>query len=127
MGVMFAGLLLVSSSPFDANPDQDESKAAVFGVLASNLLFAVVTFLKGKPFLGTIAVFVSPVGWVAAIRLAKPASPWARWFYDPSRGRRPGWRTRKLRRSQRRFQRSRLERFERWFLDLIGGRAAVEP
>jgi lysyl-tRNA synthetase class 2 len=122
LGVMLAGLLLVSSSPFDSESAVDESKTAFFVAVSTNVFFAVATFLKGKPFLGTLAVFVSVVGWVAALRLAKPTSPWARWFYDPGAGRWPERRARKLARSTRRFERSRFERFHRWFVDLVGGK-----
>jgi hypothetical protein len=41
--------------------------------------FALITFLKGKTMLGVVAMFVPVVGVVAAIGLAKPTSPWARW------------------------------------------------
>jgi hypothetical protein len=73
--------------------------------------------------LGGVIAFVSFVGWVAAIRLAKPTSPWARWLYDPAAGPRPEGRARKLARSERRFERSRFERFHRWFVQLVGGKA----
>jgi lysyl-tRNA synthetase class 2 len=123
MGVMVAGLLLVSSSPFDPGSSRtDDSKTAFFATIAANLVFATVSFLKAKPFLGITALFFSPVGWVAAVRLAKPSSPWAHWFYDPARGRSPDRRARKLARSRKRFSHSRLERFQRWFTDLIGGK-----
>jgi hypothetical protein len=124
MGVMVAGLLLVASSPFDeagAN-DHEASKAAFFTTAAMNAFFALITYMKGKLFLGTLALFVSPVGWITAVRLARPQSPWARWFYDPGRGRRTQSRVRKLERSRRRSERSHFERFAHWFIDLIGGK-----
>jgi hypothetical protein len=128
MGVMAAGLLLVSSSPFDPGSSRtDDSKAAFFATIATNVVFATVSFLKGKPFLGIIALFVPPVGWVAAARLAKPTSPWAHWFYDPTRGKARDRRARKLARSFRRFSQSRLGRFEGWFMDIIGGKPLERP
>jgi hypothetical protein len=30
-------------------------------------------------------LFVAPVTWVAAVRLARPTSPWARWFYSEAK------------------------------------------
>jgi hypothetical protein len=125
MGVMLAGLLLVSSSPFDPESSPDESKTAFFVAISTNVFFAVVAFLKGKPFAGTLAVFVFFVGWIAALRLAKPTSPWARWFYNPAAGRRPQRRSHKLARSERRFERSSFERFNRWFVDVVGGKAGT--
>ena len=126
MGVALAGLFLVSSAPFDANArDPKDSKTVFFALLAFNVLFAIITFLKKKPILGVIAIFVPrPVGWFAGVRLAKPGSPWAHMFYDPDRGRasRRVKRERKLKRSRRRFEEGRLGRFERWFSDLVGGK-----
>jgi hypothetical protein len=124
MGVALAGLFLISSAPFDANNrDPSDPKAGFFAFLACNVVFAIVTFLKKKPFLGIFAIFIAPIGWVAAVRLAKPGAPWAHWFYDPNRGRssRRAKRQRKLDRSERRFAFGRLGRFERWFSDLVGG------
>jgi lysyl-tRNA synthetase class 2 len=124
MGVALAGLFLVTSAPFDANNRHpDDPKAGFFAFLACNVVFAIITFLKKKLILGVLAIFVPPVGWFAAVRLAKPGSPWAHWFYDPERGRatRRAKRQRKLERSRRRFEAGRLGRFEHWFSDLVGG------
>jgi hypothetical protein len=124
MGVALAGLFLVSSAPFDANSRHpDDPKAGFFAFLACNVVFAIITFLKKKPFLGVFAIFIPPVGWVAAVRLAKPDAPWAHVFYDPDRGRaaRRAKRRRKLDRSVHRFAAGRLGRFERWFSDTVGG------
>jgi lysyl-tRNA synthetase class 2 len=124
MGVALAGLFLISSAPFDANSrDPDDPKVGFFAFLSVNVVFAIVTFLKKKPFLGVLAIFIPPVGWFAAVRLAKPNGPWAHWFYDPDRGRatRRAKRQRKLDRSVRRFAAGRLGRFERWFSDIVGG------
>jgi hypothetical protein len=129
MGAMVAGLLLVASSPFDEPDasDQEVSKTAFFTTFAVNAFFALVTYLKGKPYLGTLALFIAPVGWVSAFRLARPQSPWARYFYDPRRGRRPVSRLRKLERSRRRSERSHLDRLARWFVDFIGGKPLDRP
>jgi hypothetical protein len=82
-----------------------------------------VTLLKGKFILGTAAIFIAPFGLIGALRLAKPYSPWAHWFYNPNRGRegRRAKRERKLARANRRFETSRLGQLERWLVDLIGG------
>jgi hypothetical protein len=121
IGVTLAGLLLLASSPFDPGASEDESRTGFFVLVSIGLFFAVIAFLKGKPFLGVLAIF-TPFAWLASIRLATPKSPWARWFYDPSRGRNRDWRARKLARSQLRFERNVIERFERWFVDLVGGK-----
>jgi hypothetical protein len=57
-------------------------------------------------------MFIPPVGWVAAIRLAKPGSPWARRRYPDG--------SEKLEKATKRDQRS-TDRYRRW-QELIGGR-----
>jgi hypothetical protein len=125
MGVALSGLLLVGSSPFDVDKagSEDSSQAAFFATIAFNAVLAAITFLKKKPFLGVVAILIPIFGLVTSVRLAKPGSPWAHWFYDPQRGS-PSRRERarrKLERSQDRFDQGRSGRFERWFSDLVGG------
>jgi lysyl-tRNA synthetase class 2 len=89
------------------------------------VVFAVITLLKGKFITGALAMFMVPVALIGALRLAKPYSPWARWFYDPARARSPSRRLRrqrKLARATRRFENARLGRFERRVVDAIGGK-----
>jgi hypothetical protein len=45
-------------------------------VVAQNAVFAVVTLLKAKPFAGSAAIALPLVGWIGAVRLAKPNAPW---------------------------------------------------
>ena len=125
MGVALSGLLLVGFAPLDVERESATSSGelAFFVVLALNATLAAITFLKKKPFMGVIAVLTPAVGFVTAIRLAKPDSPWAHWFYNPARGGKHG-RARhehKLERATARFEYGRLGRFERWFSDLVGG------
>ncbi len=119
MGLAASGLLLASSSQFEG-----ERSIALFTTIAVSAVLAAITFLKNKPILGVVAIFVSPMGIVGALRLAKPNSAWAHWFYDPRRGsrRRTQKRQRKLQRSTQRFEQGQLGRFERWFSHLIGGK-----
>jgi lysyl-tRNA synthetase class 2 len=44
----------------------------------------LVAFLKGKIWMGWIGFFLPVIAWVGALRLARPRSPWARWFYRKS-------------------------------------------
>jgi hypothetical protein len=77
-------LLLVGANPFDADRAEGEAQVAVTVVV--NLVFAFVTILKGRVVLGVVGVFVPVVALVAAFRLAKPRSPWARrWYREGSR------------------------------------------
>jgi hypothetical protein len=126
MGGALAGLLLVGASPFDVEDQagvEQSSRVSFFLVIIVNAMLAAITFLKKKPFFGVVAILIPLVGLISSIRLAKPSSPWARWFYEPERGsrRRRAKRERKLQRSINRFERGRLGRFERWFSDLVGG------
>ncbi|MDF0528663.1 hypothetical protein P0W64_02430 [Tsukamurella sp. 8F] len=54
-------------------------------VLALHLVCVCVTAAKGKYPTALIAVFLIPVSVIAALRLARPHSPWARRFYGPER------------------------------------------
>ncbi len=125
MGVAFAGLLLVVSSPFGVDDDAKQAGAlTVFLIVFFNLTFAVISFLKKKPILGTIAIVFPFFSILPAVRYAKPGSPWAHWFYDPARAKTPSARARrefKTYSSTWRFTQGWPGRFERWFSDLVGG------
>ncbi|WP_018179766.1 hypothetical protein [Jongsikchunia kroppenstedtii] len=54
-------------------------------LLLVHLVLVVVTGLKGKYSTAIVGLFVSPIAWFGAIRLARPTSPWARWFYSEHR------------------------------------------
>ncbi len=135
MGAAGAGAILVMTSPFTqdgkAKPDPEAADWVVGGggyrvpiwiALMAALLLSAIVLLKKKPFVALVGFVVLPVGIAAAIRLAKPGSPWSRWFYEPSKGGHfSELRARKLQRSVHRFTEGRWGRFERWFSDLIGG------
>lgn len=114
VGSVLAGILLHTASPFGLQQtDYPGPRTAVFALLVLNYLFAVVCFLKDKPIVGALGLAVPLVALVGALRLAKPRSPWARWFYAG----RPG----KLERAHRRFDLGWQGRLERKADDLIGG------
>jgi hypothetical protein len=108
-------LLLVGLSPFDAVDGVEAGDVAGYVALAITVLIngslAVVCFLKGKLFLGFVAIFISIVGLVGAIRLGRPNSAWARRRYVDN--------PRKMERATTRFARHdrRMDGFRR----LIGG------
>ncbi|WP_235557909.1 hypothetical protein [Sphaerimonospora mesophila] len=87
--------------------------AAAF--LVVNLVFAVVTLLKGKIWSGLLGLFVPPFVYVGAVRLARPGSPWARWFYSDV-ARRP---------KPRRMAKA-VHREERWRRPVIRAKIAVQ-
>ena len=82
-----------------------------------NLCFAVICLLKGKYWTGFFGIFIPLIGIVGAIRLARPASPWARKRY----GKKP----KKLARARHREERTNAT-WRAWreaFFDLIAGKA----
>jgi hypothetical protein len=124
MGVALSGLLLVGFAPLNAEQTDATSsnELGFFLALAANAALAAITFLKKKPFMGVVALLIPTIGFFTSVRLGKPGSPWAKWFYTPrGHARTRAKRERKLRRSIARFEQGRLGRFERWFSDLVGG------
>jgi hypothetical protein len=95
IAAMVGVLLLIGANPFDADRSRGEGIVAL--TLLLNLFFAVVAILKGRVVLGVVGVFVPLVAAFAAVRLARPSSPWARRRY-PDDGRRAA-------RARRRFPR----------------------
>jgi hypothetical protein len=89
-------LLLLGATPVGVEPAADSfptfivSAAALFGL-------AAVTLLKGKIWTAIFGLFLPPLFFVGAIRLARPGSPWARWRYQA----RPAKLTRASSREQR--------------------------
>jgi hypothetical protein len=114
VGVLLASLLLVGTSPFGLDGAR-EASAVVFGMIAFNTLVALVAFLKGKLVFGLLGVFVPVVAIVAAVRLARPRSLWAKWFYSGD--------GHKLARAHARFDAgdTRLQRLRKRFDDFVGG------
>ena len=103
-------LLLLGASPFSADTSQGMTVAAV--VIVVDLLFALIAILKGRTVLGIIGLLVPMVAIVAASRLARPRSPWARRFYRDG--------SRRRRRCERRFPAGRRARWEP-LVDLFAG------
>ena len=81
--VMVAGLAtlgLLVSNPFART--EGESLWLYFGYLFVTLGFVIVALFKGRLFLGPAGVLVLPLCIYAALRLAKPGSPWFSRFYS---------------------------------------------
>lgn len=131
MGSLAAGILLVVSSPFGVEREEffEGSHTLAFTLIFLNYLWALVCFFKGKPILGIFGLLVPFVAFVGAVRLAKPTSPWSRWFYDPERGpeRLRKSRAHKLERARRRYETGWEGRLEREIDDIIGGAPSAQP
>jgi hypothetical protein len=80
-------LVLLHIVPFDEETSGDVGRWTLLAFVALHLVLVVVALLKGKLWTGLIGVFVLFVALVAAIRLAKPRSIWARRFYKPGSAR----------------------------------------
>ncbi len=61
------------------------ARSVVVGVLVIHLILVAITALKGKYPTAMVGFFVAPVTWIAAVRLARPTSPWARHRYSPAK------------------------------------------
>jgi hypothetical protein len=106
--VVVGALLLVGADPF-GRVAEDGVAVLTLTVLA-DVACAIVAILKGRPVLGVIGVLVPVLALVAAVRLARPSSPWARRRYDE----------RMLARALRRFPPGRRTRWDR-LVDVFAG------
>jgi hypothetical protein len=107
IAALVGGLLLMGFLPFST----DEGIVPIVVSILVALAVAAVAVLKGKVVLGVAGMLVLPLGLVAAIRLAKPGSPWARRRYPAG--------SRKLARSTKRYERH-ARRYRR-FQDRVAG------
>ncbi len=82
------GLATVGVSPVqvhDLPANIAAFRYAAVAVLLANFVLVAITALKGKYPTALMGLFISPIAWVAAVRLARPTSPWARWRYRPAK------------------------------------------
>jgi lysyl-tRNA synthetase class 2 len=87
LGLTFMTLLLTGLLPGGLSEVNDYitlSRWAGFALILSSAVFVVACYLKGKLFMGTVGIFIPPVALIGALRLAKPASPWAHLRYARS-------------------------------------------
>lgn len=77
-----AGIVGVTpdTSPFSSGAAT--VRGGVVVALAVHLALVCMTALKGKYPTTLLGIFLSPLAWVAAVRLARPRSPWGRRFYS---------------------------------------------
>ncbi|MFG1702986.1 hypothetical protein ACFLIM_07320 [Nonomuraea sp. M3C6] len=108
IAVAVTGLLLIGLRPLTWDYGTLIDPAAL---IVANLVLAVVTLLKGKIWTGMAGLFVPPMLLVGAIRLARPGSPWAHWFFAT--------------RSPRKLARA-VHREERWRRPVIRAKIAFQ-
>ena len=106
----FAALVVLGARPFGL--DDPTSIWATALVVSVVLALALVCFAKNRVVLGVIGLFVPFVAVAGAVRLAHPASPWAKRLYSED----------KRARAERRFAPTRpLSRAHRRMGDLVAG------
>jgi hypothetical protein len=106
---IIGGGLVVGFVPLDAG--SGSSTLAIIASVTLNLSLCVLVALKGKFSAAVVGMFIPPVAWVAAIRLARPGSWWAKRRYKAGGG--------KLVKAQAR--KAKHDRRVRRLQDLIGG------
>ncbi|MET0909656.1 MAG: hypothetical protein ABWZ99_09310 [Ilumatobacteraceae bacterium] len=81
------GLVLVGYGLFELDDDGAQGVAVLATVVGVgvNLLWIVLCVTKGKYKLALFSVFVPLVGFLGAVRLARPDSRWARHRYPPKK------------------------------------------
>lgn len=104
-------LMLVGFSPFDE--DASGGQLAASATLVVNLAFVLVAAFKGRTVLAVLGLFVPLVALVAAARVGRPRSPWARRFYPAG--------SRRLARAEHRFPPGRRHRWDP-LVDLFAGK-----
>lgn len=111
------GLVLLGLNPITSDDGLGPGHLAVIGGALVHLAAVLVCVRKGKYSTAVIGVFVPPVSWIGAFRLARPGSMWARHRYDPAKV------------AQAKSRADGFDaRFGRWGLniaDLIAGRPSV--
>lgn len=83
VGLALVGVSPVSVSGIDGTTRWIRASLAV--VLVIHLVLVAATAFKGKFPTALLGLFVLPLAWIAAFRLARPTSLWARKFYSPNR------------------------------------------
>jgi hypothetical protein len=110
VATIVGGLLLMGFLPFSI----EDGWVTIAATTVVALALAVVAAAKGKYKLAVAGMLIPIVGLVAAVRLAKPNSPWGRARYAPGSG--------KLERAVRRSERH-TRRYQR-FQDRVAGAPA---
>ena len=110
VAALIGGLVVLGLSPFDV-PDNGSSIGAVALAVVIAVGLSGLAILKGKPLVGLIGLFLVPISFVGAVRLAAPESRWARRRYAAD--------GRKMARAQARWRRIATRR--RWIANTIAG------
>ncbi|WP_127505473.1 hypothetical protein [Actinoplanes solisilvae] len=80
------GLALLGLNPITATDGLGAGHVVVVVSALVHLAAVLICVRKGKYSTAVIGVFVPPISWVGAFRLARPGSVWARHHYDAAKG-----------------------------------------
>lgn len=78
------GLFLAGFSPLgvdELSDDEQQGRLSVVLTLVVNFAFVLIALFKGKARMAVLGALIPFVALVGAVRLARPASPWAKRFY----------------------------------------------
>lgn len=127
VAIAVTGMVLLGLQPFEladvSNFDDAGEWAGRLILVVSallNLALAAIVLAKGKIWTGLVGLFVIPLLWIGAIRLSRPAAPWARWRYTGK--------ARKMKRAierERRYRRP-VIRAKIFVQDLVAGAPTLE-
>lgn len=125
VAIAVTGMLLLGLRPAGLDDFVVEGPGAAPRIIMTlivmfHLALAVIVLLKGKIWTGLIGLFLIPILYIGAIRLARPDSPWARWRYHRY-GSKPATKLRKAQWRENRLRRP-LIRAKIWFQELLAGR-----
>src|SRR5262249_36772256 len=79
LAFMLGTVVALGITPVGLDDSAGADIIAVSVILA--VIAAAISILKGKFYMGLIGLFIPFIGYIAAIRLARPRSIWARWRY----------------------------------------------
>nr|WP_296073270.1 hypothetical protein [uncultured Actinoplanes sp.] len=79
------GLVLLGFNPMTSDSGLGAGHAAVAASAVLHIAVTLICVRKGKYSTAALGVFLPPLAWIGAIRLARPTSKWARNRYDTAR------------------------------------------
>ncbi|MEV4349165.1 hypothetical protein AB0J83_32310 [Actinoplanes sp. NPDC049596] len=79
------GLVLLGLNPLTSDTGLGAGHLAVALAALLHIGTLLICVRKGKYSTAVLGVFLPPIAWIGAVRLARPTSSWARKRYDPNR------------------------------------------
>jgi hypothetical protein len=123
LGAALTGMLLLGALPFgvdELSRAEQATRWQYVGTILVNGVLVITALLKARIWLGILGVLFPVLALIGTIRLAKPDSLWARWWYAPG--------SRKLLKATARADRrdARWTRAKHRVFDAIAGRPNSE-